>query len=217
MKKFISVLAIVFVLVSVFSVSALAADSPSGKPVVSTPVDAVTTVGGQEQGLVVEKMDAEVMAELNTAQKDVMEQLMEDVQSEKSEEVQKELVETYADVKVDAIAYSNVVDIRLTGDMEMPKEGLTITIKDKNILAGDTVVMLHLTKEGVWENIKTTVTAGAVTGHFTSLSPVYYFKLGTKGNTSEEAPETGDVAPFVALFAVVATAGVVVSKKRLAA
>ncbi len=221
MKKLLSVLVSVLVLVSVFAISASAANvSPEGKPVISKPVKVETDIGGKKVDLIVKDLHTFFSAgSLTSAQESVVEELIADLEGENSTEVQKYLVTTYAGVTDAEIAYSNTVEISLPEGTEMPAEGMELTITDSSIKAGDTVVLLLLNEEGVWEEVKVTAIDGGIVGTFTSLAPVYYFTIDETGaaNNSDEAPPTGDFAPVVAIVTLGAVATAFVAKKRLVA
>lgn len=57
--------------------------------------------------------------------------------------------------------------------------GVAITFTAYGISAGDNIVVLHLKKDGTWEQISATAGDGVITGTFTSLSPVFYAKVGS--------------------------------------
>lgn len=108
-----------------------------------------------------------------------------------------------------------------------------ITIKLDSVKAGDNIVILHYAN-GAWETIApTSVVDGAVTGMFSSLSPVAIVKIvvatantqttdnnnttvnNTTDNTTPVAPKTGVVFPIAAIAAGFCLAGAAVCEKKV--
>ncbi len=109
-----------------------------------------------------------------------------------------------------------VLDIKLPDGVTMPKDGIDLPINVDGVKKGDAnYFLLHLKEDGTWESVKTTATAdGVLTGHFTSLSPVYVVKTES---TSALPAKTGDASLFW-IVGVLAAGGALVafSRKRIA-
>ena len=85
-----------------------------------------------------------------------------------------------------------------------------ITIQVPGITAGQKVKILHYNVAlGAWENIPVAkVSAGAVTGTFTSLSPVAI--------VTTVSPKTGESAPIVGCVLVLSTFGAAICARKFA-
>ncbi len=77
---------------------------------------------------------------------------------------------------VTAVEKCGWLDIRNVGNMDLTG-GRPIEFPAPGIVPGDEVVVLHLKADGTWETIPSTAGNGMITGTFTSLSPVFYFKV----------------------------------------
>lgn len=67
------------------------------------------------------------------------------------------------------------LDISLPDGVALPDGGADITFVAKGIKKGENVMVLHLKSDGTWEEIEVkAVEEGQITGHFNSLSPVFY-------------------------------------------
>lgn len=90
-------------------------------------------------------------------------------------------------------------------------EAGTFTLSCPNVWAGQKVLILHQLSNGTWETIKPSKVANnEVTFSMTSYSPVAIVIDTTAGKTA-------DVAPIVAVMAVICLAGVAVFGKKKAA
>lgn len=116
--------------------------------------------------------------------------------------------------------------------------GLQLSIEISGIQAGKNYVLLHLTKDGVWETIRPdSIADGKVTATFTSLSPVVASEVivlvGDDGGHDEwpeprhpenaagtpagagTSPKTGETLPAAGLMALICLAGAAVCAKRV--
>lgn len=73
-------------------------------------------------------------------------------------------------------------------------QGVEITFPASGITAKDDIIVFHLTEDGVMECITAKAGDGVITATFTSLSPVYYFKVENAGNgtNSGEGTDAGN-------------------------
>ena len=117
-------------------------------------------------------------------------------------------------------------------------KGLQLSIGISGIQAGKNYVLLHLTKDGVWETIRPdSIADGKVTATFTSLSPVVASEVivlvGDDGGHDEwpeprhpenaagtpagagTSPKTGETLPAAGLMALICLAGAAVCAKRV--
>lgn len=83
---------------------------------------------------------------------------------------------------VQTVSDAGGIDICKVNGMDL-SNGAELTFPAAGITEGDTVAVLHLTENGVWEHIEARAGDGVITGVFTSLSPVFYAKV-----TLEELP-----------------------------
>lgn len=92
------------------------------------------------------------------------------------------------------------------------KEAGDVTLNVAGIKAGDAVIVLHKCSVHGWEKLPATVGNGTVTASFHNYSPVVIFvKAGAA------SPKTADASlTTAACVAMLAVAGLVVSKKRFA-
>jgi hypothetical protein len=108
------------------------------------------------------------------------------------------------------------VDVNVTGYTDGTKVSIPFNLN--NVVAGESIVVLHQLKDGTWETlIPDKVENGKVVVTFTSLSPVVFVR-GAAADALKSAavasPKTGDIAPFVAVIMVAALGcGLVVRKK----
>lgn len=79
-------------------------------------------------------------------------------------------------VTVPGVETMNIREIKAPAGLDM-SAGVPITFETPEIVAGDNVIVIHLTDAGEWENIPAVAGNGVITGTFTSLSPVFYFKV----------------------------------------
>jgi LPXTG-motif cell wall-anchored protein len=112
------------------------------------------------------------------------------------------LQELPAETKTHALTYASEqgitdpvftqVDVSVVGYQQGTP--ITITFNLHNVLAGDSLVILHQKQDGTWETIiPDKVEDGKVTVSFTSLSPVAFIKLSNATTTSAiKAPKTAD-------------------------
>lgn len=153
-------------------------------------VNGSVTVNGSETSVTMQTID-DVYSTLTSEQQTAIDNV-----SDTNVEKQKELIKKTAGVDVSAVKYYKLLDVLLPSGTDI-SAGVPITLKDSSIKAGMTIVMLHLKADGTWENIPVTVSDGAVTGTFTSLSSVYYFVVegstGT-GSGSGSVEGTGSVS-----------------------
>lgn len=144
-----------------------------------------------------------------------------------AEEAESKL-ETVAKVD-DPAEYEQAATFEISGTIEEGKVAV-ITFEVAGVKSGDDVVVLHKGARG-WEPRPATAGNGTVTAEFESFSPVVIY---VKANTSQPVPEqpaveqpapqqpAGTVSPktadtsvvFVAGVAVIAVAGLVISKKK---
>ncbi len=184
MKKKISVVLATMVLMLALDTSAMAADSPSisgpntpsedtNNPIsgpTQSKAEGVTAVGKDGQEYKVEIVETGATAVLGTLSGKEKETFQE-VVNNPVEFVQKE---TGKKVTVDWYGAANI-----SLPDKMPEGGLDITIKDSKIKAGDRMILLHVKEDGSVEEISVQVKDGAITGHFTSLSPVVYYAVAS--------------------------------------
>lgn len=111
----------------------------------------------------------------------------------------------------------SLVDVKEVSVPEGTKFPITITFSVSGITANSKATLLHYDGTA-WENIKTTVGEGTLTGTFDSLSPVaFVVDKTTVGTTSNGAtsPKTSAAAPAAAgVVALLAAAAVVGLKKN---
>lgn len=148
----------------------------------------------------------------------------------------KELKEAGSDKTVTAEVLS-AVEISLPVDI--PEEGVQLTIAIDGVKAGDMIVLLHKGADG-WERIyPDKVKNGKVVATFTSLSPIAIVKytVSTKNNSTKPAdntstnttnntaeagttvtsPQTGESASVLPVVALICLAGIVVCGKKVKA
>lgn len=116
-------------------------------------------------------------------------------------------------------------------------KGIQLSIGISGIQAGKNYVLLHLTKDGVWETIKPdSIADGKVTATFTSLSPVVASEVIVLVGEEESepwpeprhpenaaaapagaatSPKTGETLPAAGLMALICLAGAAVCAKRV--
>lgn len=116
-------------------------------------------------------------------------------------------------------------------------KGIQLSIGISGIQAGKNYVLLHLTKDGVWETIKPdSIADGKVTATFKSLSPVVASEIIIVGEEESEpwpeprhpenaaaaaaanaatSPKTGETLPAAGLMALICLAGAAVCAKRV--
>lgn len=101
--------------------------------------------------------------------------------------VWKEFVSGVSGMNVTGIDWnaSKMIKLTSTVDATTLAKGVNITFSAPGINKGDTVAVLHLKADGTWESISAVAGDGSITGKFTSLSPVWYFKVNL---ASVEAP-----------------------------
>ena len=103
-----------------------------------------------------------------------------------------------------------MVDVKLSAAFSK----VTIPFNLSNVMEGQNIIILHLKKDGQWEQIiPDKVENGIVTATFNSLSPVVFVSLG---KTPVKAPKTGDtpMVPFAAAAAVMAGTGAVFATRK---
>ncbi len=103
-----------------------------------------------------------------------------------------------------------MVDVKLSAAFGK----VTIPFNLSNVMKGQNIIILHLKKDGQWEQIiPDKVENGIVTASFNSLSPVVFVSLG---KTPVKAPKTGDtpMVPFAAAAAVMAGTGAVFATRK---
>lgn len=96
-----------------------------------------------------------------------------------------EFIKETIGVTVSGVESMNIRDIKAPAGVDM-SAGVPITFATPGIAAGDSVIVIHLTAAGEWENIPAVAGNGEITGTFTSLSPVFYFKVTGTETASEE-------------------------------
>jgi hypothetical protein len=105
------------------------------------------------------------------------------------------------------------VDVNVTGY----KDGTPVSIPFNlnNIVEGESIIVLHMLKDGTWETIiPDKVENGKVTVTFTSLSPVVFVR-GAAAAAVVASPKTGDVVALFAAITLVAALGCgFVARKR---
>ena len=117
-------------------------------------------------------------------------------------------------------------------------KGLQLSIGISGIQAGKNYVLLHLTKDGVWETIRPdSIADGKVTATFKSLSPVVASEIIVVGEDdgghdewpeprhpenaaaapagAGTSPKTGETLPAAGLMALICLAGAAVCAKRV--
>ena len=118
-------------------------------------------------------------------------------------------------------------------------KGLQLSIEISGIQAGKNYVLLHLTKDGVWETIRPdSIADGKVTATFKSLSPVVASEIIVVGEEDDgghdewpeprhpenaagtpagagTSPKTGETLPAAGLMALICLAGAAVCAKRV--
>ncbi len=87
-----------------------------------------------------------------------------------------DLLKVQTGTVVTAIEKWGCLNIRNVGNLDL-SGGREIEFPAPGIKPGDEVVVLHLKDDGTWEKIPATAGDWKITGTFTSLSPVYYFKV----------------------------------------
>lgn len=118
----------------------------------------------------------------------ITEKAYREKQSEILTKCLKETVSRHSQVKFDTIQWYGEANISLTEGGAMPKGGLDITIRDPQIKRGSRMILLHIKDDGTVEEIRNLkVTDGAITGHFTSLSPVVYFEVTSQAGSGNQA------------------------------
>lgn len=118
-----------------------------------------------------------------------------------------ELVGVASISEEEAKSYSAAVTVDVSA-----KEAGDVTLNIPGIKAGDSVIVLHKCSVHGWEKLPATVSNGAVTATFHNYSPVVVFvKAGAA------SPKTADAGiTTAAVVAVIAIAGLVVSRKKFA-
>ncbi len=179
MKKIIA-LVCAGVLAASFSVSALAAHSPSPTTTTTTTTAVSSAVKGNSTVAAVKVYDK---VKVNGKESDAVVSITEASSAIKAEAV----------AQAGAGTVVETFDVNFSGSFS----SITIAFNVKNVMAGDTIVVLHKKADGTWEKITPdAVVDGKVTATFTSLSPVAIVKVaaGAAGVTS---PKTGDASMMV--------------------
>ena len=158
---------------------------------------AITTINGQEYTFLVRnRVDPYMDPYLSAEQRDALLEFnkrpdnyynMSDEEKKAAEfAVQAPLIEQLAGKKL--VTIHSFGELNIVNDTNVDiSAGVPITFPAAGISAGDSVVVLHLKADGGWELIPATAGDNTITGTFTSLSPVYYFKVSFEGEAQTGA------------------------------
>lgn len=179
MKKKLLTLVLSAVLCLGMSTTVLASPSTS-----QSASGAYATVGGQQVEIGVSSM-----LDVNEAQAEAMtaalyskfenvdwSAMTEEEMIEFNNEVYTSFIQETIGVTVAGVELTDFVDLKNTTGADL-SAGVSITFPATGISAGDSIIVIHLTDAGEWEHIPAVAGDGVITGTFTSLSPVYYFKV----------------------------------------
>lgn len=224
MKKKLAAVVLSMVLCLGMSMTALAANSPSANnssttttTQSSTPAPAKAEVKVEQKALTQDTANAVQKEKLNTYFNE-----MSTIDSDATLTVEQKTEKKAAAVQTlinKALGLNYTYKNGVYGAYELTATDLSapIAISVAGIKAGDTVVVAHLTSEGVWENVPVTnVADGVVYAKFTSLSPVFIASVASTENTAVTSPKTADAGMNMAvlLVAVVAVSGAVLYARR---
>lgn len=210
MKKLVAVLCAAVMTVGM-AVNVFAAPSPSVSGVV-TAVESAKDADGNAVDIKIETVsEAEADQHFTEEEKTAVAEIKES--KEKFEAIAKEALGDKFEEGME------LVDIR---NLHVPEGAnvtfpLTITVKVTGVTESSTVAVLHYTN-GAWEDVKATAGNGTITFTVNSLSP---FAFIVDANTAKNAgsttsPATGEANTmvWVAIVAVAAAAGMVVTYRK---
>ena len=223
MKKKLAAVVLSMVLCLGMSMTALAANSPSANnsstttTQSSTPAPAKAEVKVEQKALIQDTVNAVQKEKLNTYFNE-----MTAIDGDATLTVEQKTEKKAAAVQTlinKALGLNYTYKNGVYGAYELTATDLSapIAISVAGIKAGDTVVVAHLTSEGVWENVPVTnVVDGVVYAKFTSLSPVFVASVASTENTAVTSPKTADAGMNMAvlLVAVVTVSGAVLYARR---
>ena len=224
MKKKLAAVVLSMVLCFGMSMTALAANSPSANnssttttTQSSTPAPAKAEVKVEQKALTQDTVNAGQKEKLNTYFNE-----MSTIDSDATLTVEQKAEKKAAAVQTlinNALGlnYTYKSGVYATYELTATDLSAPIAISVAGIKAGDTVVVAHLTSEGVWENVPVTnVADGVVYAKFTSLSPVFVASVASTENAAVTSPKTADAGMNMAalLVAAVAVSGAVLYARR---
>lgn len=98
-------------------------------------------------------------------------------------------------MKVSSVKASGTLELLIGGAVDF-SAGIPVTFTNSSIAAnvksGDKIIVLHVKKDGSIEYIPAVAGDGKITGTFTSLSPVAWFKVDASGTADGVSPKTGE-------------------------
>ena len=210
MKKLVAVLCAAVMTVGM-AVNVFAAPSPSVSGVV-TAVESAKDADGNAVDIKMETVsEAEAEQHFTEEEKAAVAKIKES--KEKFEAIAKEALGDKFEAGMELVDIRNLY-VPEGANVTFP---LTITVKVTGVTETSTVAVLHYTN-GAWEDVKATAGNGTVTFTVNSLSP---FAFIVDANTAKNAgsttsPATGEANTivWVAIVAVAAAAGMVVTYRK---
>lgn len=210
MKKLVAVLCAAVMTVGM-AVNVFAAPSPSVSGVV-TAVESAKDADGNAVDIKIETVsEAEAEQHFTEEEKAAVAKIKES--KEKFEAIAKEALGDKFEEGMELVDIRNLY-VPEGANVTFP---LTITVKVTGVTETSTVAVLHYTN-GAWEDVKATAGNGTVTFTVNSLSP---FAFIVDANTAKNAgsttsPATGEANTmvWVAIVAVAAAAGMVVTYRK---
>lgn len=210
MKKKLFAMLLTAALVAAQGVTALAAGSAEAGNTVKTPLSSIEVTAvtpGTVDVITSDSVAATVDSYLSCT-----------LSAETKEAVKAQLAEVAADGKVDSVLKSMSADARkgirrftTLGVLDLkPESGSTMTTRITNVPADVTLYALHLTKDGVWEQISVTRNGDMFTFSSSNWSPVIF---GYKEPWVDPDPGHGSSGGGQSSSAETTSAGLVASPK----